>query len=557
MEFSLARPTHSHHRHLRRDRLDGCWCHQRGNRDARGSSAQIAPIAEGQAPPDPLALLVEAPWSIGEVLLLLDVVSHFPPSIFGWARIADAYNYALMERSLQEWFAATGTEVDAEDAWMLKAEQRYIARQFQRMHADRTRDASQKAAAEPAIPPTYADVLRRRLQPQPKEQQQPQQGQPQQQGRPHPFCLKVAHRPPLTFPSDLAYVYEAIAEYRAKQQTSANAAGSNEQLADLLRVLYMELNPHFPLRSPWECWHRWCVPYVPSSSDEQKAKMRGEGVSLKDLKDKALKRADQRPPPSPVSPSPVSPSEASSSASPTVSVSHPPTASSSDASPVSPSETRRPKIHPILGNLLAPDVVPPPGTYSDAPGVKRDADSKYDPTGVMKVFTLTTVCDAEPFKAEHGALRSNRIVSEASQLLKGVQEPLTHKPKKGRKVARGKKAEKKQHPNVPVGTFGSHERPGIRTWFENAAVNRAALGRVFGEGSDGPWRKMDTAIAELGPKENAASDSRTQDEQPTDDDDSGGPWLPVHLKKMRVPPAPEWRQARYGSKADSRKRSKD
>ncbi|OCH87753.1 hypothetical protein OBBRIDRAFT_837130 [Obba rivulosa] len=503
-----------------------------------------SPLTPPEAPPDPLALLTEAPWSVVEVLLLLHIVAHFPPSVFGWERITDAYNYALMEHSLQEWFSATGAQVDEEDAWMLKAEQRYIALQFQRMRSDRMREAPKAKPVAQTIPPTYAEVLRRRLQP-----RQPQPTTPPQ-SRPHPFCLRVAHRPPLTFPSDLACFYEAIVEFRIQQPL----AEENAQLAELLRVLYMEFKPRFPLRSPWECWHRWCVPYISVSDDEQREVERSEeSAILRGLKNRVLKRAEVR------EVQRLAPCAASSHT-PSSSVASPPAASSSVAlspmssspspsvtpSPVTPPGQYQGHIHSCLGNILEPSATPPPGTYPDVPGVKRAA-SAYDPHDSLVTFTLATLLDAEPLRAEHGAVRSKRIVSEASRLLRGVQVPLTHKAGNRRDRARGRKAGTK-HANVPVGTLGSRERPGIRAWFENAAVNRTTLRHVFGEGSDGPWRKMVAGDSSELKRDGARADD--VQEKPTQDN-GGSLWLPAHLKTMQAPPLPDWSQARFGVKASS------
>ena len=64
-----------------------------------------------------------------------------------------------------------------------------------------------------------------------------------------------------------------------------------------------------------------------------------------------------------------------------------------------------------------------------------------------------------------------------------------------------------QYPNVPEGTLGSQKRPGIRTWFENAAVFKGSI---------------------------QAKVQQAQDER--DNDNAAN--LPPHLRALKVPPKP-------------------
>lgn len=78
------------------------------------------------------------------------------------------------------------------------------------------------------------------------------------------------------------------------------------------------------------------------------------------------------------------------------------------------------------------------------------------------------------------------------------------------------------YPNVPVGTLGSKERPGIRAWFQNAAVLKQAI-------------MLETRKGQAIMPETRKGDSNRDEDVQVE--------LPPHLRAFKVPPPPLKRNA--------------
>ncbi|OSD00367.1 hypothetical protein PYCCODRAFT_700989 [Trametes coccinea BRFM310] len=244
-----------------------------------------------EPPADPIEHLKNNPWSMIEVLFLLEVVAHFPPAEHGWTFVAEAYNNILITRPLQEWFGKQAAASNEEEAKMKTL--------LQRMAVEKRQIAARRAAAK-AGNAAHGE-------------QQRQQGQP---GKPAPFgsaearaeandrarvspaanmaldedtifLTRLPHpivasgkgmhpadnpasplpiqrvmpfprrRPPFNLPS---------AEARAFARVMASAAAgvrppSGESRSAML-ALYSATKSRFPVRTAWDCWHRWCTPWI-------------------------------------------------------------------------------------------------------------------------------------------------------------------------------------------------------------------------------------------------------------------------------------------------------
>ncbi|KAI0653673.1 hypothetical protein C8Q70DRAFT_1048346 [Cubamyces menziesii] len=314
------------------------------------------------APANPIEYLKKKPWSMVEVLFLLEVVAHFPPAEHGWTFIAEAYNNILITRPLQEWFGKQAATSNEEEAKMKAV--------LQKMHTEarqlRTRAAKAKADAASA-----------------EQSKAGQRGKPAPFGSaearaeadargkhpanavfdedtlfltrlPHPFPPPAGkpvnaadnpaipppaqrivtfprRRPPFSLPSEDARAF-------ARVMASA-AAGvrppSGESRAAML-ALYSATKSRYPVRTAWDCWHRWCTPWIVQDTDG-------------------------------------------------------PTASQAD------SDTPPTVLDYIAGNLCLPAGTwlaqphgfvyhPIPGTYPDAPGVQHRVTAGYDPRPGMVAF---------------------------------------------------------------------------------------------------------------------------------------------------------------------------
>ena len=342
-----------------------------------------------EPPKDPVKYLAEHPWSMLEVLLLLEVVAHFPPAEHGWIFITEAYNNLLITRPLQEWFAKQAAISNEEEVKMksllqkmnaearqlrarptnasapakppaaapapkAKAGERGKAAQFGSAEAHAEADARAKATsttAKPAAstPPEQpgtnnaamdAQIVTRL--PFPLDDRVPATGPPPAQ-RIIPFPRR---RPPFTLPSEDAQQFTRI----MRSATAGVRPPSNDSRAAML-MLYSATKSRFSVRSVWDCWHRWCTPWVVQDA---------------------------------------------------------PTESSEPVVVV---------VDYIAGNLGAPfgtswnvysqaarasEYRPVPGTYPDAPGVQHRVSARYDPRPGMVSFARMTHLTAEKYWKDSG-----------------------------------------------------------------------------------------------------------------------------------------------------------
>ncbi|OBZ73252.1 hypothetical protein A0H81_07017 [Grifola frondosa] len=164
-------------------------------------------------------------------------------------------------------------------------------------------------------------------------------------------------RPPLTLPSKQARLFARVVADAASGK-KATALESRETLNEL----YKWVGARTPVRTPWDCWHRWCVPWVAAgNTDEPDADM-------------------------------VMPVQPPADGKPTVVLDY------------------------VLGNLCAPYqlsakpapspviIAPVPGTYPRAPGMQhpRIEGVGYDPRSGMAAFARMTHLAAERTWAAQG-----------------------------------------------------------------------------------------------------------------------------------------------------------
>ena len=258
-------------------------------------------------PPDPPANpadhLTKHPWTMLEVLFLLEVTSHFPPAENGWTFIAEAYNNILITRPLQEWFGKQATTSNEEESKMkallremntesrrlraragtdasgkTKAGERGKAAPFGSAEAHAEANAHAKSSTTPAAtaapspstplpsPSTFSNASDRDalfvtrlpfpLEPPPSDA--PLGPPPSQRIVPFP-----RRRPPLTLPCA-----DAGAFARVMKSAAAGVRPPSAESRAAMLALYTATKTRFPVRSPWECWHRWSTPWiVPESHD--------------------------------------------------------------------------------------------------------------------------------------------------------------------------------------------------------------------------------------------------------------------------------------------------
>ncbi|RPD58337.1 hypothetical protein L226DRAFT_536720 [Lentinus tigrinus ALCF2SS1-7] len=564
-----------------------------------------------EPPQDPVEYLAQHPWSMLEVLLLLEVVAHFPPAEHGWTFVTEAYNNLLITRPLQEWFgkqAAISNEEEVKMKTLLqnmnaearqlrarpttasalakppsagpapkaKAGERGKASQFgsAEAHAEanaraKTANAPAKAAAsgpsEPAANAAKDAQIVTRL-PFPLDDSIPASAPPPAQ-RTVSFPRR---RPPFTLPSEDAKQFTRI----MRSAAAGVRPPSTDSRAAML-ILYSATKSRFPVRAAWDCWHRWCTPWV---------------------------------------------------------VQDPPTEGSDHSLVV---------VDYIAGNLGAPcgtswttqaqaptfEYHPVPGTYPDAPGVQHRVSARYDPRPGMVAFARMTHLTAEKYwmdsglgRGEGGRVSEDVLTGRRARLpatLAGIwpgkapppprrpagarppqpaassgpsppatsasatpavksdgpvapsarvsasgslavpatkanaprpnsappvtitlPAPNAAPPAQPRQAATGtiarpqppfvalpqpRKAPAPDPPRVPEGTLGNTVRPGIWPWFSHAAVRVSSLERLTGVRAHAVV--FDKAFTGAGATEQG---KRTTEER--------GVWIPHHLKSLVVPP---------------------
>ncbi|KAI0819768.1 hypothetical protein BC628DRAFT_1525445 [Trametes gibbosa] len=251
-----------------------------------------------EPPADPVDYLTNYPWTMTEVLFLLEIVAHFPPAEQGWTFVAEAYNNILITRPLQEWFGKQATASNDEEMKMKST--------LQKMNAEarqlRTRRAQEVAAQGTAVAATVGVehmgergkaapfgstaaraeanarakhaatagaldedtlILTRLPFPFPAPDgttsaaDNPATPPPAQRIIPFP-----RRRPPLNLPSEDAKAFARVME----SAVAGVRPPSTESRAAML-ALYSATKARFPVRTPWDCWHRWCTPWVVQEAD--------------------------------------------------------------------------------------------------------------------------------------------------------------------------------------------------------------------------------------------------------------------------------------------------
>ncbi|KAI0366456.1 hypothetical protein BV20DRAFT_1095284 [Pilatotrama ljubarskyi] len=534
-----------------------------------------------EPPTDPVVHLKRNPWTMIEVLFLLEVVSHFPPAEHGWVFIAEAYNNILITRPLQEWFGKQATSSNEEEAKMkivlqkMHAEARQLrARRAQdAATAARGSEAGERGKAAPfgsaearaeanarAKHPANAASLDKdalivtrlpypiSLAPGATAHAADNPATPPPAQRIVPFPRR---RPPLSLPSDDARSF-------ARVMASAVAGvrpPSTESRAAML-TLYSATKSRFPVRTAWDCWHRWCTPWVVQN------------------------HADV----------------------------------ASDEPPL--------VLDYITGNICLPAGTwvtqargfvyrPVPGTYPDAPGVQRKVTAEFDPRPGMVVYARMAHLYAERAWAAMGLKRRPdgtvseevligrraklpgtlvgiwpgkvRPAKEVRAAAQAAAKPPSAKPPPaaasptpegaGKKVRfasppaksansgatpaptaasisaaaanitvapvptfvplpQPRKPPSVELPNVPEGTFGSRVRPGMATWFQHAALRVSVLERI----TDLKHAREQFERALGGSSRENRSTTRQGEVK-----DEPGKALPPHLRDMAIPPPPTLR----------------
>ncbi|TBU39058.1 hypothetical protein BD309DRAFT_1012196 [Dichomitus squalens] len=564
-------------------------------------------------PPDPIQDLTEYPWTMLEVLFLLEVIAHFPPAENGWTFIAEAYNNILITRPLQEWFEKQATMSREEEDMMKallrklhkeayqlragpkanagkngKAGERGRAAPFGSAEARAEASAHAKASANPATPTaktskapdSFVTMLPFSLQLPGGDA--PTQG-PEPLQRIFPFPRR---RPPLTLPSE-----DASAFARVMKSAAAGVRPPSAESRAAMVALYTATETRFPVRTPWDCWHRWCTPWVAQE----------------------------------------------------------PTGSSGE------DKAYRPAMPPMVLDYVAGNIglpcgtwitqarqwvfKPVPGTYPDAPGVMHKVTAGYDPRPGMVAFARMTHLSAEKAWAAIGLGRKkDGTVSEEVLASRRMKLPSTltglwpgkppQKPPNARAgtaappapapdpasasstptapapsapagnkpaqpasftppppAAPSTPAKPQPQPagqpqarpallpntgtisqpaepflplpvprgpppnkplNVPEGTLGNAVRPGIRAWFQVAAVRADVLERVTSlkSASDTFERAMGRpslpVVTKNDPKNKARAKAEAEEERVRrwEKEREREKWVPVHLRNVVVPPPP-------------------
>ncbi|KAI0776878.1 hypothetical protein BD413DRAFT_523491 [Trametes elegans] len=247
-----------------------------------------------EPPADPIEHLRKNPWSMIEVLFLLEVVAHFPPTEHGWVFIAEAYNNILITRPLQEWFGKQATASNEEEAKMKAVLQKMHGevRQLRSRRAQEAAPAAQRAngiagagphktgergkaapfgsaearaeanarAKHPSSAAVDKDAIIVTRLPYPfpaangstHAADNPATPPPAQRIVPFP-----RRRPPLSLPSE-----DARSFTRVMASAAAAARPPTTESRTAMLALYSATKTRFPVRTAWDCWHRWCTPWV-------------------------------------------------------------------------------------------------------------------------------------------------------------------------------------------------------------------------------------------------------------------------------------------------------
>ncbi|GBE85713.1 hypothetical protein SCP_0802350 [Sparassis crispa] len=537
--------------------------------------SQHFPAIIGMPPPppdDPTEVLGQDPWSMVEILLLLDVIAHYSPAEAGWEKISQVYNNVLLG-TLRKWIAdrmrdskkdmdtrrslaqhmcvdrakekyalmhgrAVKPQVESKDPRApLQNKQHYalptrllacdlpsrrdserslrgldvsdpiaLVQIDSRRRAPYTFEGWVEQEAETMPPPSESFVFgpvdsaasaaipSPLMPPEAPPSQLIEQPDKPVEVLPEPRPEYRIRPPPLSMPvAQASLLTSTLAAFRVAKKAQLTEPDQYERLVDdALRQatdLYAELNPAYPIRTAWECWHRWCVPLGKmevSAGSIVNANNKSKGNFKKPKKGKKTKSAV-------------------------------------------------PSIHPVLGNLVnfaAP--VPIPGTFPDEPGVVHHF-VKHDPRPGLQTFAAAARAHQQ---------NSNGTFEWWLRCLRGVSSS----PGCGPIRPEGRR-NKSRYPNVPVGTLGSNVRPGIFAWFQCALVNRTMLRLVTDAG-----RSRRASTREDGnSSEDAPSDDDSSDNSDATEGESekmcgrgldwlgeGAKVLPAHLRDLPIPPRPKY-----------------
>ncbi|OSX62875.1 hypothetical protein POSPLADRAFT_1056236 [Postia placenta MAD-698-R-SB12] len=350
-------------------------------------------------PEDPITVLAKNPWTIQEIILLVEVVTHYHPAKYTWKQITELYNYVLMLQPVQAWLMQSlheaGQEKEAqktfreqllarlaEDLVAKAAEEQQVALESSAVR-HRARGTGQNAPAhssrrhgEPTTrravrerslngpfgsPEAQEEARRRRTQGLGANDIQSTSGTPagHQKTRAETakqplartttmLSAKMPCPPPLTTHSHIAQRWNDLMKMFMEESTPSNRRG----IINLMEYLYSTLEPKYPLRTRWEIWHRWCVsPTASIRLPEQSGAPMPNAATMTDEPGKSYEEHSDL-------------AQTGTSESRMDVPSHPVGPGADAAAPAQP--------HPVLGNLAyGPDHALVPGTYPSAPGVQQ------------------------------------------------------------------------------------------------------------------------------------------------------------------------------------------
>ncbi|KAI0808127.1 hypothetical protein C8Q74DRAFT_114109 [Fomes fomentarius] len=258
-----------------------------------------------EPPEDPVEHLKNYPWTMVEVLLLLEVVAHYPPAEHGWKFIAEAYNNLLITRPIQEWFQRQAGMTHEEDTKMMallkklsieahqlrttssagsakatnttptpktttntatkaksKAGQRGKAAPFGSAEARAEANARAKPAATATATPATggsssakdAHIVTRLPFPIAPRRPADDPSAPPPAQRLVPFPRR---RPPITMPSADAKALSTV-----MRSAAAGQRPHRDESRAAMFALFSATKTRFVARSSWDCWHRWSTPWV-------------------------------------------------------------------------------------------------------------------------------------------------------------------------------------------------------------------------------------------------------------------------------------------------------
>ncbi|KAI0739574.1 hypothetical protein C8Q80DRAFT_1274641 [Daedaleopsis nitida] len=238
-----------------------------------------------EPPQNPVEYLQKTAWTMAEALLLLEVVANYPPAEHGWNFIAEVYNNLIIWPPLREWFSKQAALTNEEDKQMITLLKNMAteARQLRAPNSSTPGSANARAAASNGTTaatktakvaergqPVSSSSSTARAEasasarngrngdayfftqlPIPLEKRGPPGTTP-----PPPaqrFLPLPRPRPPITLPSAQARALSAL--MRTSRSTTVE-----------YRALFTMCKPRFPPRTPWDCWHRWCTPWIGTSA---------------------------------------------------------------------------------------------------------------------------------------------------------------------------------------------------------------------------------------------------------------------------------------------------